>query len=374
MQLLAVKYPKHVPFSLINSTFSLGLIAILVVLQEYINHLSSGFQYSFSWDIVGGRAMVSYSLWIAFVPLVSYIFHTNSIKKQKKLFRYTTILLLLFLTSFVHRLLAIWLFDTFYSLFNNIPVVFNVRNWTALWVGIFSSSFQILILSGVIEGIKQYKKLITQQKALAQAELRALKMQLNPHFLFNTFHSIAALIDINTEAAQLMLSRLSILLRTLLEKEQIQKIPLKDEVDFIRHYLGIEQIRFQDRLKVLYEVNPDTLNIVVPTFILQPLVENALKHGISQLTHGGTILIQAEKLGRHTLKIMIEDNGKGLQSNNKGFGVGTANVKQRLSQLYGENNYSYEAKLLPKRGYRVTILIPIETIKEEFHAYSHPNR
>ena len=373
MQLYYFKYPKHVPFNMLQAASALGIIAILLVLQAYINHVSSGFNYAFSWDIVGGRTFISYFLWFLSIPIISFIYRDVVSSSTNKIMWYIHIIISLLLIASFHRFLSIWLFDMSYSIINNIPITFKIREHSMLWAGIFSSSFQVLVISGVILSIKQYKKLLRKQKALAQAELRALKMQLHPHFLFNTFHSIAALIDIDTEAAQLMLSRLSILLRSLLEKEQIQKLSLKDEISFIRHYLGIEQVRFQDRLKVIYEINPDTLHIGVPTFILQPIVENALKHGISQLTHNGIIKIKAEKLGRHTLKLMVEDNGPGVKSSNKGFGVGTENVKQRLTQLYGENNYSYEAKSLAKKGFRVTLLIPIEIIKEEYYVDPNPN-
>ncbi len=374
MQLSYFKYPKHVPFNMLQAAIALGIIAILLIIQLYINHVGSGFNYSFSWDIVGGRTFINYFLWFLAIPFISFLFRNEAGKSTNRMLEYIYIIIFLLFIASIHRFLSTWLFDIGYSLINNVPITFKIREIPKLWTGIFSSSFQVLVISGVILSIKQYKKLLRNQKALAQAELRALKMQLHPHFLFNTFHSIAALIDIDTEAAQLMLSRLSILLRSLLEKEQIQKISLKDEITFIRHYLGIEQVRFQDRLKVIYEINPEVLHMGVPTFILQPIVENALKHGISQLTHNGIIKIKAEKLGRHTLKLMVEDNGPGVKSANKGFGVGTENVKQRLTQLYGVNNYAYEAKSLPKKGYRVTLLIPIENIKEEFYANPHSNR
>ncbi len=374
MSKIQLKYPAYVPFSVGQGSIAAFAIALLVVVQQYIQHVSSGFDFAFSWDIMSMRAVANYLLWLPVVPLIARLLQPLFLQKKDSVNDWARLIGFSLLVAVTHRFLAVWIFDGTYSLLNGSAFVFfRPANLPVLWAGLFSSVFQVAAIVGVIGGISYYQRFIKQKTALVQAELKALKMQLHPHFLFNTFHSISALIDIDTEAAQLMLTRLSFLLRALLEKEQEQKISLKEELEFTRHYLGIEQVRFQDRLAVKFNIQPDTLNASVPTLILQPLVENALKHGISQLTHDGRLTVISERLGRHTLKLMIEDNGPGISVGKEGFGVGLPNVRQRLEQLYG-TNFSLEAFSLPERGYRVTILIPLEVETKVFHAYTHPNR
>ncbi|HJQ32373.1 MAG TPA: histidine kinase [Pyrinomonadaceae bacterium] len=172
---------------------------------------------------------------------------------------------------------------------------------------------------------------------LAQAQLQALKMQLHPHFLFNTLNGIAGLVrDNKNRAAVDMLAGLSDLLRYTLENAGKQEVPLKEELEFLELYLGIQQMRFPDRLRVEMRVAPETLDALVPNLILQPLVENAIRHGISKRATPGTVGVQAERDGEH-LRVNVYDDGPGLKSNGgAGGGVGLSNTRERLQQLYGE--------------------------------------
>lgn len=179
------------------------------------------------------------------------------------------------------------------------------------------------------------------ESQLAQAQLNALKMQLHPHFLFNTLNAISGFIMKNPRGAIKMISRLSDLLRTTLEMELVHLVPLRMEVDFLQRYLEIEKIRFAEKLQVRFELPEHTLDAMVPTLLLQPLVENAVSHGISKKAKGGTIVIRAET-GGSMLKLEVWDNGLGLN----GFqsvehaaeegGIGLLNTKTRLVQLFGE--------------------------------------
>lgn len=174
---------------------------------------------------------------------------------------------------------------------------------------------------------------------LVQAQLQTLKMQLQPHFLFNTLNGIAGLVrDSRNKAAVDMIVGLSDLLRYTLENAGKQEVPLKEELEFLELYLDIQQMRFSDRLKVEMQVSPDTLDALVPNLILQPLVENAIRHGISRRMASGTIRVTAERDGE-LLRITIYDDGPGLRRDD-GLttveGVGLSNTRARLSQLYGE--------------------------------------
>ena len=171
---------------------------------------------------------------------------------------------------------------------------------------------------------------------LAQANLRALKMQLNPHFLFNTLHSVAALVRKNENGTAVkMLGRLGDFLRLALENQGIQQIPLSEELDFLERYLEIEKIRFQERLVVKTEVAPETHDLFVPNLILQPLVENAIHHGIAPHSDAGKITIRS-KLQGEKLVLEVQDDGPGIENiSTARKGVGLSNSIERLQQLYG---------------------------------------
>jgi two-component system LytT family sensor kinase len=174
---------------------------------------------------------------------------------------------------------------------------------------------------------------------LVQAQLQTLKMQLQPHFLFNTLNGIAGLVrDSKNKAAVDMIVGLSDLLRYTLENAGKQEVPLKEELEFLELYLDIQQMRFSDRLKVEMHVTPETLDAMVPNLILQPLVENAIRHGISRRMASGTVGVTAQR-DNELLHITIYDDGPGLKRDD-GLktieGVGLSNTRARLSQLYGE--------------------------------------
>lgn len=196
-------------------------------------------------------------------------------------------------------------------------------------------------------------KLETQ---LAQAQLQALQMQLHPHFLFNTLHAISTLMHRDVEAAEKMLARLSDLLRLTLESGSQQETRLKDEMDFLQKYLEIEQTRFQDRLTVQTAIAPEALDALVPNLILQPLVENAIRHGIAPRAQPGRVEIRARKDGA-SLKMEVCDDGPGLAPGNGREGLGLANTRARLAALYPQA-HSFELASQAGGGVCVKMTIP----------------
>ena len=173
---------------------------------------------------------------------------------------------------------------------------------------------------------------------LVEARLRTLEAELHPHFLFNTLHAISTLVHSNPDAADRMISRLSDLLRITFGRSGAARVPLQEEIEFLQKYLDIEQTRFQDRLAVTYDVDAETLDAEVPRLILQPLVENAIKHGVSKRIGPGTIRIASGRDG-DVLWLEVQDNGAGLSGGprDKGLGgVGLSNTRARLECLYGE--------------------------------------
>ncbi|HET6671299.1 MAG TPA: histidine kinase [Pyrinomonadaceae bacterium] len=196
---------------------------------------------------------------------------------------------------------------------------------------------------------------------LAQAQLQALKMQIHPHFLFNTLNSIAALLHKDVETADRMIARLGDFLRLTLKRSDAQTVDFGQELDFLKCYLDIEHIRFQDRLNVEMEIEPQTLGVLVPNLILQPIVENAIRHGIARQTISGRVTIRAFKR-QDRLIMQVEDNGPGLRTNGKhdrslAEGIGLSNTRARLQQFYGQD-FEFELANSTERGVIVTLDIP----------------
>lgn len=194
---------------------------------------------------------------------------------------------------------------------------------------------------------------------LVEAQLQALQRQLQPHFLFNTLNAISALMHRDVDAADNMIARLSDLLRLSLQTAGVQEVALKQELDFLAKYLEIEQARFRDRLSVSFEIDPDTLDVLVPNLILQPLVENSLKHGIGPRPTPGRVQIRARKMGT-SLELEVHDNGVGMSASRLSDfnrGVGLANTRSRLQHLYG-SNHRFEFRQPSDGGLSVVIAIP----------------
>lgn len=250
---------------------------------------------------------------------------------------------------------------TFTYLFGQLSVHYAASNFVEYWIVVFAHlGWQYY--QGYRERERQAAALATE---LVQARLQALRMQINPHFLFNTLNTISALIHENPDAADRMIVRLSGLLRRTLDRGDVQEVPLREELDFLRGYLEIEQMRFPDRLTVTYDIEPKTNELLVPHLILQPLVENALRHGILPREEAGRIEISAHLVDGEHLELKVRDNGNGLpnvpacvppaeplsvieggtaggtprstlaHSSPVREGIGLKNVRSRLAQLYG---------------------------------------
>jgi two-component system, LytTR family, sensor kinase len=195
---------------------------------------------------------------------------------------------------------------------------------------------------------------------LVEAQLQALQRQLHPHFLFNTLNTISGLIRTDAEAADVMIDRLGDLLRMTLCTSGTQEVPLKDELDVLQKYLEIEQTRFGNRLRVNMHIQPDTLDAQVPNLLLQPLVENAIRHGIAPNARPGWIAIHAERTGSQ-LTVQIRDSGDGLPPDRLmalNRGVGLENTRSRLEHLY-PSAFQFAFSNV-ERGFCVTVRIPFQ--------------
>jgi two-component system, LytTR family, sensor kinase len=242
---------------------------------------------------------------------------------------------------------------------------------TRFVVGNFSEGIGIYLLIALFSYAFRYYwqyregqlRTLQLEAQLSQAQLEALKMQLHPHFLFNTLHSISALLRKDTEAARRMITRLGDFLRLTLENSGAQEVSLQQEMEFLRCYLEIERIRFQDRLVTRMDVAPQVLDAKVPNLILQPIVENAIRHGINPRSTPGIIEIQA-KPHNGALRIQVRDNGPGLPAHRSSEilfrkGLGLRNTETRLERLYGAAHL-FDLANDPEGGLVVTLEIPFK--------------
>ena len=249
---------------------------------------------------------------------------------------------------------------------------FSFTNMTRFVIANFSEGIGIYMLIALTSYAFSYYqrfregqvKTLQLEAQLSQAQLQALKMQLHPHFLFNTLHSISALLNKDVDAARKMITRLGDFLRLTLENSGSQEVTLEQEMDFLGCYLEIERIRFQNRLLTRIDLNPQTLQAKVPNLILQPIVENAIRHGIAPRSTPGLIEIEA-KQQNGTLRIQVRDNGPGLPEHPNsgklfGKGLGLANTETRLQRLYGANHL-FDLTNNPTGGLVVTMEIPFHT-------------
>ncbi len=228
--------------------------------------------------------------------------------------------------------------------------------------------------------IRIERKLEEQGRLLLEARLDALQRQINPHFLFNTLNSITSLIRSKPELAREMIGKLASILRALL-KDREAFVPFRDELEFTDNYLAIEVVRFGEKLRVVKQISEDTLDIVVPSMLLQPLIENSIKHGLEPRISGGTVTLRSRITPEGQLMLEVEDDGVGMAPDHQdaspvsglirsGTGIGMRNVRERMKVLYGDLA-AVEINSRPGRGTQVRLLMPIlETGAEAWSSVS----
>lgn len=338
------------------------LIGAIAAVQEYVAIETRGVEVSFLRILITNLPIY---FWAITTPLIFYLGRRFLLSDKKK---WTIILP-------VHLILGL----IFASVYLGIVAVTTeaMRDEPLLWKNIwgyfqyrFGRAFHVSVLTywavlGFGFALDFYKRLqirefqsakteLELETRLVQANLDSLKMQLNPHFLFNTLNTVSAIMSDDLKGARRMIARLSELLRINLETSNQQKISLKEELDLLNLYLDIERERFKEKLKIKLDVPTEFWECKVPHFILQPLVENAIKHGIANNKTQGIIDISAKNIGSH-LQIQVDDNGAGL-SLDANSGVGLSNTRERLEKLYGED---FELILTDSKSGGVSVLLKI---------------
>ncbi len=229
-----------------------------------------------------------------------------------------------------------------------------------------STVFAVMLPLKIWNNARNEKKIETQQLRLNEARLAALTSQINPHFLFNTLNSVSSLIRTNPDQARSVVYRLSSILRRLLRKTD-NVTPLREELAFIDNYMTIEMVRFGDKLRFVKEIDPDTLDRLVPSMMLQPILENSIRHGLSSKVDGGMVRVSTSLAGGR-LHLLVEDDGIGIPENRLATlfeqGIGVSNVNERLKVLFGDD-YRMWIDSKPGEGTRTGIEIPDLTAVSE---------
>ncbi len=237
--------------------------------------------------------------------------------------------------------------------------IWRETNWVTVLAAYASSVFAVMIPLKIWNNARNEKKLEAQQLRLNEARLAALTSQINPHFLFNTLNSVSSLIRTNPEQARSVVYRLSSILRRLLRKTD-NLTPLREELAFIDNYMMIEMVRFGEKLRFIKEIDPETLDRLVPSMLLQPLIENSIRHGLATKVDGGMIRVRSY-LADGRLHLVVEDDGVGIPEARLATlfeqGIGVSNVNERMKVLYGPD-YRMWIDSKPGEGTRTGIEIP----------------
>ncbi|MFL6210983.1 MAG: sensor histidine kinase [Pyrinomonadaceae bacterium] len=317
-------------------------------------------------------------LWAALSPFIFWLTQRFRLERGRRLRNACLHVAACLALALAHRaayLLVGWLLHVaVYRRLASLSDVYNFLFFFNLPTG-FMCYGTILLVSYALAYYRRYQQeeltisrleaeLAQAQLQTTRAQLLALKMQLQPHFLFNTLNSISTLLDEDVEAADEMLARLGDFLRLTLDNSGAQEVTLQEELEFLRCYLEIERVRFQDRLTVTLEIGPDTLDAHVPNLLLQPIVENAIRHGIVTRRGHGRIEISASRVDG-MLRLQVKDNGPGLHvdensSSTPKRGLGFALTRERLTRLYATSQQFILADA-PAGGLEVTVEIPFVT-------------
>lgn len=317
------------------------------------------------WNVTLFREMAYAYVWAALTPFILSLAQRYPLDAKRWITHTGLHIVACFVFAIVHRfgfsLITMTIEATPANPFSFEKLFVTILSYLDYGVLLYWS---LLLLQHSLEYFQRYKehevKALQLEAQLALAQLQSLKMQLQPHFLFNTLNAISVLIDRHPETARNMILKLADLLRMTLENGNAQEIPLRQELELLDNYMQIEQTRFEDRLNVTMHIDPETLNAIVPNLILQPIVENAMRHGVA--THRGSATVEVRASRQNgSLLLEVQDNGPGIARPHQiKEGIGFSNTTARLQQLYGER-YRFEITNAAEGGCIATIVIPFSS-------------
>ena len=355
-----------------------GLLSVLFVFTSFIGRTRMGMDLDrFDWWLQAPIPFLNFFTWALVLPLV----HTWSMRWSLKGRRIWKPVLLQFTMGLalctVHEVFTNTLYITILDQSGRIDWQPEMLGDALLSLpgGIvqrFMEYWLLLVLLMYMETHRQVReertRVLQLQNELQTTQLLSLKKQLQPHFLYNTLNTVSALMDVDIKSARTVLSKLGQLLRITLDEERKERVTLIHEVDHVGNYLGIEAIRFKDRLRVRYDIPSECQNALVPSMALQPLVENSIKHGLDATDAEVSITIEARRR-ENELILTVSDNGRGCTDVDRALakgGIGLRNVRERLSLLYGSEGQFHIASQ-HGNGFHVRISLPFETKDRKLH-------
>lgn len=386
MMLLAAirSYFGNAPVPMRTVLLAAGLLSSLFVFTSFIGRTQLGLAPDrFDWWMQAPIPFLNFFTWALFLPLV-HIWSKKWPLKARPIWKPIAI----------HFLLGLLLCSV-HETFTNALYIALLHNIGRLdWQPEMLGSILLSLPGGIVQRFMEYglllvllmymethrqvgqerTRVLQLQNELQTTQLLSLKKQLQPHFLYNTLNTVSALMDEDTKSARIVLSKLGQLLRITLDEERKERVTLIHEVDHVGNYLGIEAIRFKDRLQVRYDIPSDCQDALVPSMVLQPLVENSIKHGLDTVNAEVRIMIDAQRKG-NDLVLTISDNGRGCSDVSKALargGIGLRNVRERLSLLHGPES-RFQVASDPGNGFHVMISLPFQTkerIPHEEHSYA----
>ena len=340
------------------------LLALSYALSGGLSSISEGYPPDWLRNLAWNLG--NFWLWMALMPLVGWLGQRSAGHSWRRFFAmHVPASLAVALVQMMVHLVAFW----YLCGPGRMPGVHTLGQYVRME---FAYSYHLAVLTYwivlvVLRGLESRRRLRDEQlrsalleSQLAQAQLQALRMQLQPHFLFNTLNAISALALADPLQARLMIARLSDFLRLTLEERHAPQVPLARELEFLRCYLDIQQVRFQDRLGARLEVADDALRAAVPNLILQPLVENALRHGLLAKAEPGHLCVAGRRDGDQ-LVLCVDDDGLGLPPEGASEGIGLANTRARLAMLFG-GDARLELQRRDGGGTRVELRLPFREL------------
>lgn len=369
-----MNYFQRVPIRYRTVLITAGVLATLFLFQAYMHH----YVYSdlknmgeFNWWREAPVPYLNFLFWALLCPLVYSILMRWPFQERPLLH---TILIHVGFSLLIASLHEVMTSAIYYGILQHIGDFDFTdpanRSWaySALAPAILSRTMEYWVLMGVMVALEnarqkrlEHEQLLQLKSELQITQLHALKKQLQPHFLFNTLNSVSALVGREPDGARRMLGRLGHLLRASLDGERQQKVGLAQELEHVGNYLGIEAVRFRDRLSVTYQVPDELGDALVPSMVLQPIAENAIKHGLDAVEERVRITVTADR-ANGSLVLSVLDDGPGCTDIDNALergGIGLRNVRERLRTLYGERA-SLTASTPHTGGFRVDLKIPYE--------------
>jgi hypothetical protein len=353
------------------------LMATLFLAQAYMHH----YVYAdlkgmspFKWWVEAPVPYLNFLFWALLSPVAFSVLHRWPFSVRptwKPLLAHVCFGLLI---ATVHEVTTSAIYYTILTSTGDLKWEPNIRLYVvhALAPGIlqrFMEYWILLVIFIAVDNARQMREKQTQllkmKHQLDMTQLEALRKQLHPHFLFNTLNTVSAILEEDADGARRVLSQLGQVLRVNLDRDRRDKVPLADEIDHIENYLGIESERFKDRLKVTYQVPGDCLDALVPNMVLQPLVENAIKHGMGGSARTMNITVSAER-ENGCLHLFVDDDGRGSPDPTAAMakgGIGLRNVRDRLNLIYGDAS-SFALSSPAGNGFQVRLSIPFEPAEQ----------